>query len=152
MTIESKDLLVAIKAYSRANALPLDASEVHDSLEAAQEYAASAKAYPGQTIKVFQNGAYETYVLNPNENGNLTLNKISISNLADYYTKIETDNLFTTKQYVDEAIDEALLDGTEIDLRSYAKLSDLGNYGNYDNVVDYVNAIVKSTSIEIIEF
>ena len=78
MAIDSKNLLVAIKAYSRANPLPLDASEVHDSLAAAQEYAASAKAYPGQTIKVLQNGVYETYVLNPNENGlGLTLGRVS---------------------------------------------------------------------------
>ena len=78
MAIDSKNLLVAIKAYSRANPLPLDASEVHDSLAAAQEYAASAKAYPGQTIKVLQNGVYETYVLNPNENGlGLTLGQVS---------------------------------------------------------------------------
>lgn len=78
MAIDSKNLLVAIKAYSRANPLPLDASEVHDSLAAAQEYAASAKAYPGQTIKVLQNGVYETYVLNPSENGlGLTLGQVS---------------------------------------------------------------------------
>lgn len=78
MAIDSKNLLVAIKAYSRANPLPLDASEVHDSLAAAQEYAASAKAYPGQTIKVLQNGVYETYVLNPDENGlGLTLGRVS---------------------------------------------------------------------------
>ena len=157
MTIESKDLLVAIKAYSRANPLPLDASEVHDSLEAAQAYAMSAKAYPGQTIKVLQNGVYETYVLNPNKDGNgLALGKVISSdapaNLTNYYTKEEADSLFATKQYVNEAIDEALLDGTDIDLRSYAKLSDLGDYSGHDTVIDYVNAVVKSTSIEIIEF
>ena len=39
MTIESKDLLVAIKAFSRGEKLPLDASEIHDSLEQAQAYA-----------------------------------------------------------------------------------------------------------------
>ena len=31
MTIESKDLLVAIKAFARGEKLPLDASEIHDS-------------------------------------------------------------------------------------------------------------------------
>lgn len=65
MTIESKDLLVAIKAFSRGEKLPLDASEIHDSLEQAQAYAQSPTAYAGQTIKVLQNGKYETYVLNP---------------------------------------------------------------------------------------
>ena len=88
MTIDSKNLLVAIKAYSRANPLPLDASEVHDSLTAAQEYAASAKAYPGQTIKVLQNGVYETYVLNPSENG-LTLGHISGNAPAEAKTGVQ---------------------------------------------------------------
>lgn len=93
MTIDSKNLLVAIKAYSRANPLPLDASEVHDSLAAAQEYAASAKAYPGQTIKVLQNGVYETYVLNPTEDGlGLTLGKIGVdeSQFKNYVQVVET--------------------------------------------------------------
>lgn len=91
MTIDSKNLLVAIKAYSRANPLPLDASEVHDSLTAAQEYAASAKAYPGQTIKVLQNGIYETYVLNPSDSG-LTLGKVTVddSQLKNYVQVVET--------------------------------------------------------------
>lgn len=64
MAIESKDLLVAVKAFSRANPLPLDASEVHDSMGAAETYAASAKAYAGQMIQVLVDGAYIPYVLN----------------------------------------------------------------------------------------
>lgn len=89
MAIDSKNLLVAIKAYSRANPLPLDASEVHDSLEAAQAYAASAKAYPGQTIKVLQNGVYETYVLNPGKEGEsgLALGKINAGSAEPIDTK-----------------------------------------------------------------
>ena len=51
MAIESKNLLVWVKAMSRGQALPLDASEIHDSLAAAGTYAASAIAYEGQTIK-----------------------------------------------------------------------------------------------------
>ena len=91
MAIDSKNLLVAIKAYSRANPLPLDASEVHDSLAAAQEYAASAKAYPGQTIKVLQNGVYETYVLNPNkENGlGLTLGQVTASGSTEVKNSVQ---------------------------------------------------------------
>lgn len=77
MTIESKDLLVAIKAFSRGEKLPLDASEIHDSLEQAQTYAQSPTAYAGQTIKVLQNGKYETYVLNPSGDS-LVLEKVGI--------------------------------------------------------------------------
>ena len=69
MAIESKDLLVAIKAYSRGEALPLDASEVQDSYEEAVSYAASATAYAGQTIKALVNGEYVTYVLQPKASG-----------------------------------------------------------------------------------
>lgn len=77
MTIQSKDLLVAVKAYSRGNPLPLDASEVHGSLGEAEAYAKSAKAYAGQTIKALQNGKYESYVLN-GEPGNYTLEKVGL--------------------------------------------------------------------------
>lgn len=64
MAIESKNLLVAVKAYSRANPLPLDASSVYDSLSAAQTYAAAANAYAGQLVTAkLEDGKYHTYVL-----------------------------------------------------------------------------------------
>ena len=68
-TIDSKNLLVAVKSYARAEALPLDASEIYDSLAAAQEYAKAANAYAGQTIKALVNGEYRTYTLQPSESG-----------------------------------------------------------------------------------
>ena len=85
MAIETKNLLVAVKAYARGNAIPLDSSEVHESIEAAQTYAKSATAYAGQTIKVLQNGKYETYVLNGSK-GAYTLDKIGVdqSQLKNY--------------------------------------------------------------------
>lgn len=85
MAIETKNLLVAVKAYARGNAIPLDSSEVHESLQAAQTYAKSATAYAGQTIKVLQNGKYETYVLNGSK-GAYTLDKIGVdqSQLKNY--------------------------------------------------------------------
>lgn len=85
MAIETKNLLVAVKAYARGNAIPLDSSEVHESLEAAETYAKSATAYAGQTIKVLQNGKYETYVLNGSK-GAYTLDKIGVdqSQLKNY--------------------------------------------------------------------
>lgn len=85
MAIETKNLLVAVKAYARGNAIPLDSSEIHESLEAAQTYAKSATAYAGQTIKVLQNGKYETYVLNGSK-GAYTLDKIGVdqSQLKNY--------------------------------------------------------------------
>lgn len=70
MAIESKNLLVWVKAMSRGQALPLDASEIHESLAAAQTYAASAIAYPGQTIKAkLEDGKYHEYILQPTESG-----------------------------------------------------------------------------------
>lgn len=91
MTIESKDLLVAIKAFSRGEKLPLDASEIHDSLEQAQTYAKSPTAYAGQTIKVFQNGKYETYVLNPSGDS-LVLEKVGVdaSAVKNYVQVVES--------------------------------------------------------------
>ena len=79
MAIDSKDLLVQLKAFSRAGSLPLDSSEVQDSLEAAQNYAKSAKAYAGQTIKALVDGKYVPYVLQPSENGtSLELSKVGV--------------------------------------------------------------------------
>lgn len=69
MAIASKDLLVALKSYARANALPLDASELYNSKAEAEAYLKQANAYAGQTIKVLENGKYITYTVQPNEDG-----------------------------------------------------------------------------------
>lgn len=70
MAIESKNLLVWVKAMSRGQALPLDASEVYGSYAEAETYAASATAYAGQTIKaLMEDGKYHSYTLQPSEAG-----------------------------------------------------------------------------------
>lgn len=71
MAIDSKNLLVWVKAMSRGQALPLDASEVYASLAEAQNYASSsAIAYGGQTVKaLLEDGKYHEYVLQPSEAG-----------------------------------------------------------------------------------
>lgn len=63
MAIDSKNLVVAAKVYSRGVALPLDASSVYASLIEAQAYASSPTAYAGQIITVLQDGSYKAYVL-----------------------------------------------------------------------------------------
>lgn len=92
-TIDSKNLLVWVKAMSRGQGLPLDASEIHDSLDAANLYASSPIAYAGQTIKALVDGKYKTYVLQPSESG-YQLEEIGASSSVD------------VKQYV--VIDSAL--------------------------------------------
>lgn len=77
MAIDAKNLVVAAKIYSRGIALPLDASEVYSTKEEALAYAASPTAYAGQTIKVLENGKYESYVLNGSA-GAYTLDKIGV--------------------------------------------------------------------------
>lgn len=76
-TIDSTNLVVAVKAYSRSSSLPLDASEVYSTKGEALAYATSPTAYAGQTIKVLENGKYESYVLN-GEAGAYTLDKIGV--------------------------------------------------------------------------
>ena len=92
MAIESKNLLVAVKAYSRANPLPLDADEVHGSLAEAQAYAAGATAYPGQTIKALVDGEYVSFVLNGTK-APFTLSKVGSSvddtDLKNYVQVVE---------------------------------------------------------------
>ena len=68
MAIESKNLLVWVKAMSRGQALPLDASEIWESKTDADTYAAGAPdgstvAYVGQTIKVIENGTVKQYMI-----------------------------------------------------------------------------------------
>lgn len=78
MALESKNLLVAVKAYSRANPLPLDASSVYESYDAAQAYAAAANSYAGQVITAkLEDGKYHTYVLD-GESAPYTLTEIGI--------------------------------------------------------------------------
>lgn len=85
-TIDSKNLLVWVKAMSRGQALPLDASEIYDSYEAAQAYASSPIAYAGQTIKALVGDKYKSYVLQPTESGYQLeeVGAVSASDLKQY--------------------------------------------------------------------
>ena len=70
MAIDSKNLLVWVKAMSRGQALPLDASEIHASLAEAQAYAGTATAYAGQSVKaLLEDGKYHEYILQPSDAG-----------------------------------------------------------------------------------
>lgn len=92
MAIDSKNLLVWVKAMSRGQALPLDASEVHASLAEAQNYAASAIAYEGQTIKAkLEDGKYHEYILQPSEAGYILeeVGAITESDLKQYVMVVE---------------------------------------------------------------
>lgn len=93
MAIESKNLLVWVKAMSRGQALPLDASEVYASFAEAQNYAStSAIAYEGQTIKAkLEDGKYHEYVLQPSDAG-YTLEEVGsvkASDLKQYVMVVE---------------------------------------------------------------
>lgn len=91
-TIESKNLLVWVKAMSRGQALPLDASEVYDSYAAAETYAGSATAYAGQTIKaLLEDGKYHSYTLQPTEAGYVLeeVGAIKASDLKQYVQVVD---------------------------------------------------------------
>ena len=92
-TIESKNLLVWVKAMSRGQALPLDASEIHSTLAEAETYAASAIAYEGQTIKAkLEDGKYHEYILQPSESGYVLeeVGAISAADLKQYVLVVDT--------------------------------------------------------------
>lgn len=114
MALESNQLLVAVKAYARANAIPLDASEVYDSLLEAQTYAKAANAYAGQTIKVKnESGKYDTYVLN-GDAGNYTLDKVGLdaSAVKNYVQVVETNPTSGQEQgviYINAADDKGYI-------------------------------------------
>lgn len=88
MAIESKNLLVWIKAMSRGSNLPLDSTEIHDSLEAAQTYANTPTAYAGQTIKALVDGKYKSYIIQPSESGYTLEESGSTSSNVKQYVQI----------------------------------------------------------------
>ena len=77
MAIESKSLLVAVKAFSRGNPLPIDASMVWDSQAEAESYAKQPNAYSGQIITAKVGSKYKAFVLQ-GENGNCTIEPIGV--------------------------------------------------------------------------
>ena len=92
MAIDSKNLLVWVKAMSRGQALPLDASEIHATLAEAEAYAATATAYAGQTIKaLLDDGKYHEYILQPSEAGYVLeeVGAIKESDLKQYVKVVE---------------------------------------------------------------
>ena len=92
MAIESKNLLVWVKAMSRGQALPLDASEVYGSYAEAETYAGSATAYAGQTIKaLMEDGKYHSYTLQPSEAGYVLeeVGAIKASDLKQYVMVVD---------------------------------------------------------------
>ena len=93
MAIESKNLLVWVKAMSRGQGLPLDASEIYSTLAEAENYAAnSAIAYGGQTVKALtEDGKYHSYVLQPSESGYVLeeIGAVSSSDIKQYVMVVD---------------------------------------------------------------
>ena len=100
---DSKNLVVALKSFVRANSLPLDVYEVWDSLEEAKKYVNSPIAYPGQTLKIkTENNKYKTFILQKNEDGNLFLEDFGIEDsflpsLENFKSEFEV--LYENKRY-----------------------------------------------------
>lgn len=102
--IDSKNLIVTVKSFARANPLPLDAYEVWESLEEAKNYLQSPLAYPGQTLKVkLGNGKYQTFIIqHDKDSDNLIMEDASLGegalpNLDEL--KNEFEILFENKRY-----------------------------------------------------
>lgn len=93
MAIESKNLLVWVKAMSRGQGLPLDASEIYSTLAEAENYATnSAIAYGGQTVKALtEDGKYHSYVLQPSESGYVLeeIGSVSSSDIKQYVMVVD---------------------------------------------------------------
>lgn len=131
-TDDSAKLLVAVKAYARGNALPLDNSEVYGSKAEAGSYAASATAYAGQTIKVLENGKYVSYVLDPKAEGGFSLTRVGL----DESVATDLDDL---KQKV--LINEANIVGNAEEIETINSLAK-------QNALDIAAEIERATGIE----
>lgn len=91
MAYQSNQLLVAVKAYARGNALPLDASSVYESLAEAQSYAKAANAYAGQIITVKEGENYNAYILD-GAAGSYTLSKVGVdASAVKNYVQVVTE-------------------------------------------------------------
>ena len=91
MAYQSNQLLVAVKAYARGNALPLDASSVYESLAEAQTYAQAANAYAGQLITVKEGDTYNAYILD-GEAGSYSLSKVGVdASAVKNYVQVVTE-------------------------------------------------------------
>ena len=68
--LSANQKLTAVKAFARANGIPLDPSSVYDSKELAEAYASTdATAYEGQIIAAIEDGVPYIYALKKEESG-----------------------------------------------------------------------------------
>ena len=120
MAIDSTQLITQLKAFARANPLPLDSTEVHASKADALAYAAQANAYAGQTIKVLENGVYVPYILNGTA-GAYELTKVGVdaSAVKNYVQIVETLPVSGQEQgviYIDGELTGHIWNGTSWDV------------------------------------
>lgn len=115
-TIESKNLLVWVKAMSRGQALPLDASEIYDSYDAATAYAGTAET----KVQELANGAVKTNtdaiaVLNGDAETEGSVDKKVATAKADVEAKVETNtgDITTMKGQI-AALEAGTYDDTEV--------------------------------------
>lgn len=82
-TYESSQGVTQLKVLFRANPLPVDSTEIWESLSEAQTYSQAANAYAGQTIKAkLEDGKYHQYILQPSDAG-YTLEEVGAVNPSD---------------------------------------------------------------------
>lgn len=87
---ESNQGVTQLKVLFRANPLPVDSTEIWESLSEAQTYAKAANAYGGQTIKAkLEDGKYHQYILQPSDAG-YTLEEVGSSNSTKQYVIVGT--------------------------------------------------------------
>lgn len=90
MAIDSNKLIVAVKAYSPANPLPLDARSLWDTKAEADNYAKQANAYGGQIITAKVDGKFKPFILQ-GENGNCTIEPIGVdASAVKQYVQVGT--------------------------------------------------------------
>lgn len=80
---ESNQGVTQLKVLFRVNPVPVDSTEVWETLSEAQTYAKAANAYAGQTIKAkLEDGKYHQYILQPSDSG-YTLEEAGSANPSD---------------------------------------------------------------------
>lgn len=140
MAIESKNLLVWVKAMSRGQALPLDASEIHGSIAEAQEYAKSAIAYAGQTVKaLLEDGKYHEYILQPSDGG-YTLEEIGLGGGGT-----------ESKQYVivDDALPESGQQQGVIYIETTTNTGNIWNGSGWVKVFSNVEPVIEEIKTDV---
>lgn len=153
----------------RGNGIPLDITEVYNSLNAAIVYAASNPvAYEGQLLAVTENGDTNVYVIGPKSQGTVTIEGAAVNNylklvgketdLSNYYTKTEIESLISSAGHLKREVVTTLPAPAEADantiymIKKSANSQLTGDYYEEYMLIDGVFELIGDTYVDLSDY